>query len=179
MVDPRTARRWGYRALYLAICAGLIFLHLLPVDLQAGRYPGPDIMLCLTVAWVLRRPRFVPIWLIAFVFLVADMLFMRPPGLWTALVVIGVEFLRAREAQSRETSFSAEWAMVAAVLAVMTLANRAILGLTMVEQVSLGLTLLQLVFTVLAYPVVVLVSRVLFGVRKIAPGELEALGRPV
>ena len=177
MVDPRTARRWGYRALYLGLCFGLVFLHILPIDLTAGRYPGPDLMLCLTFAWVLRRPRFVPIWLIAVVFLATDMLYMRPPGLWAAMVVIGVQFLRFLEGPSRETPFSVEWAMVAAVLIGMTVIYRTVLALTLVEQVSLGLALIQMVMTVLAYPVVVFVSRMVFGVRKIAPGELEALGR--
>ena len=41
---------------------------------------------------------------------------------------------------------------------------------------GLWLTLLQLVFTVLVYPLVVVVSRVVFGVRRITPGELDALG---
>lgn len=176
MVDPRTTRRWGYRALYLGLCGALMFLHILPVDLVAGRWPGPDLMLCLTFAWVLRRPRFVPVWLIAAVFLLADMLYMRPPGLWAALVVVAVEILRARESQYRETAFSVEWATVAAALAAITLADRAILALTMVDQVSLWLALLQLVFTVLVYPLVVVVSRVVFGVRRITPGELDALG---
>ncbi|MFN3147570.1 MAG: hypothetical protein ACE368_21115 [Paracoccaceae bacterium] len=61
-------------------------------------------------------------------------------------------------------------------LAAITLADRAILALTMVDQVSLWLTLLQLVFTLLVYPLVVVVSRVVFGVRRITPGELDALG---
>ncbi len=176
MVDPRTTRRWGYRALFLGICGALMFLHILPVDLAAGRWPAPDLMLCVTFAWVLRRPKFVPVWLIAAVFLMADMLYMRPPGLWAALVVIAVEVLRGRETQYRETAFSVEWATVAAALTAITLADRAILGLTMVDQVSLWLTMLQLVFTVLAYPLVVVVSRVVFGVRRITPGELDALG---
>lgn len=179
MIDPRATRRWLYRGLYLAACSLLIFMHILPVDLQAGRVPGPDLMICLTFAWVLRRPRFVPTLLIAFIFLVTDMLYMRPPGLWTALVVIGVEVLRSREQPTRETPFMVEWGMVAAVLTVITLAYRLILWLTMVPQVSLGLTLLELIFTLLAYPVVVFVSRALLGVRKIAPGELDALGNRV
>ena len=179
MIDPRATRRWLYRGLYLAICSVLVFVHILPVDLQAGRVPGPDLMICLTFAWVLRRPRFVPTLLIAFVFLVTDMLYMRPPGLWAALVVIGVEFLRSREQPTRETPFMVEWGMVAAVLTVITLAYRLILWLTMVPQVSLGLTLLELIFTLLAYPVVVFASRALLGVRKIAPGELDALGNRV
>ncbi len=106
------------------------------------------------------------------------MLFMRPPGLWTALVVVGVEFLRAREATSRELPFPVEWAMVAAVLALMTLANRLILSTAMVEQAGFGLTVLQLIATVLAYPLIVLLSRVLFDIRKMTPGEIDTMGRP-
>src|SRR6056297_633829 len=96
MADTLPTGRWRYWLLFLAIAAVLFFVQLLPLDLQPGRFPGPDVLLLLAIAWVLRRPDFVPVLLVAAVFLLADILFMRPLGLWTALVVLGMEFLRAR-----------------------------------------------------------------------------------
>ena len=50
--------------------------------------------------------------------------------------------------------------------------------LFMVEQAAFGLAALQLAATILAYPLIVLISRLVMGVDKMAPGELDAQGRP-
>jgi rod shape-determining protein MreD len=52
-----------------------------------------------------------------------------------------------------------------------------VLTLTMMDQASLGQSMIQLVATILCYPVVVAVSRLAFGVRKPAAGEVDAYGR--
>jgi rod shape-determining protein MreD len=179
MVDPITLRRWMFRLLYLAIALFVVFLRILPLDLSAGRWPGPDLLIVVAFAWVLRRPDYVPVLLVAGVLLAADMLFLRPPGLWTALGVIGLEFLRSREQLSRDLPFMFEWAMVAIVLLAMTIAYRVILLVFVVGQPSFGLSLIELFATVLSYPFVVVVSRWVFGVRKIAPGEVDQLGHAI
>ena len=75
---------------------------------------GPDLMLAFTFAWVLRRPDYVPVLLIAAIFLLEDMLLMRPPGLWTAdRADRDRDPARSREPRPREMPFMAEWAMVA------------------------------------------------------------------
>ncbi|MBV0910979.1 rod shape-determining protein MreD [Anianabacter salinae] len=176
MVDPRTLRRIGYAALYVAICLGLMIYNILPIDLQAGTIPGPDLMLCVTFAWVLRRPRWVPVLLIAAMFLVADLMFMRPPGLWAALVVLASEYLRNHDNGGGELTFGNEMLMVAATILTISLADRLVLSLLLVDQVPVRLTLLQFLTTIVAYPVVVLISHLGLGVRKMSPTEdaLEA-----
>jgi len=178
MADSLSANRWVYGAAYFGLMSLLMLWHILPIQVGPRGYPGPDMMICITFAWVLRRPQYLPTLLIAGVFLITDMLFMRPPGLWTAMVVLGIEFLRARETTSRELPFPVEWAMVAAVLVMMTVANRLVLSAAMVQQAGFGLTVLQLIATVLAYPIIVLLSRLLFDIRKMTPGEINTMGRP-
>lgn len=174
MIDPVTAHRWSYRALFLALAALLLFLRLLPLSTLPARIPGPDLMLCITFAWVLRRPDFVPAVAIVAVFVIEDMLAMRPPGLWALVVLLGSEFLRDRAGAMRGLPFMAEWATVTAVMAIMLLANRLVLALVMVPQTGLGLTLLQLLTTVAAYPLVVAASHLALGLR--APGEIGGMG---
>lgn len=174
MIDPVTAHRWSYRALFLALGALLLFLRLLPLSTLPARIPGPDLMLCITFAWVLRRPDFVPAVAIVAVFVIEDMLAMRPPGLWALVVLLGSEFLRDRAGAMRGLPFMAEWATVTAVMAIMLLANRLVLALVMVPQTGLGLTLLQLLTTVAAYPLVVAASHLALGLR--APGEIGGMG---
>jgi rod shape-determining protein MreD len=170
--------RWVYGLAYFGVTSVIILLQIMPVEIGPNGYPGPDLLLCVTFAWVLRRPQYVPTPLIALVFLVTDLLFLRPPGLWTALVVLGVEFLRAREATSRELPFLAEWVMVTAVMVAMTLANWLVLAVFMVAQAGFGLAVLQLAATILTYPLIVLLSVLVFGVNKMSPGETDATGRP-
>lgn len=179
MVDPITSRRWLYRLLFLAISGVIVFFQLLPLDLTAGRWPGPDLTVVFAFAWVLRRPDFIPVALAAMVFLAMDFLFMRPPGLWAGLVVLGLEFLRSREPQSRDLPFLVEWAMVSGVLVAMTLAARLVQMIFVVGQPSFGLVTLQLAASILSYPIVVSASRMIFGIRKIAPGEVDQLGHPL
>ena len=175
MIDRLTLNRWLYRLLLLALAAIVIFVRMLPMDVGIVRWPGPDLLLCLVFVWVMRRPDYVPALLAASIFLITDMLFQRPPGLWPALVVLGLEFLRAREPLSRDLPFAVEWGLVTGVMVAMLLTERLVLGLFMVGQVSFGLSVLRLVMTVAAYPVVVLVSTRILGVRKLQPGEADAM----
>lgn len=168
---------WAYRALFAVLALALLFLRLLPLGSVAGAWPGPDLLMCLTFAWVLRRPDYVPLVLIALVVLLEDLLLMRPPGLWAAWMVLGAEFLRNRTSLTRELSFVVEWVLVAGVMAAVVMGNRLVLAVTMLDQPSLGQTIIQLVASILCYPVVVFLSRLAFGVRKPAAGEIDAYGR--
>ena len=49
----------------------------------------------------MRRPDFLPVLLIGAVVLLEDLILLRPPGLWTALVILATEFVRARAALTR------------------------------------------------------------------------------
>jgi rod shape-determining protein MreD len=154
----------------------LMFFHLLPLDTLPSRWAPPDLLLALALAWSLRRPDFVPAVLIGATMLVADMMFQRPPGLFAMLVVLGCEFLKSRVMPHRETAFAAEWLAVAVVICGIVVLNRSILAVLAVAQAPLGLTLMQAVLTIAAYPLVVVLSQTLLGVRKLSPAEAEVLG---
>ncbi len=165
MIDQLTLTRWFYWSLLLTLAGAAAFLRLLPVGSGAGGWPGQ------------RRPDFVPVVMVAALFLIADMLFQHPPGLWTALVIIGLEFLRGREPLSREMPFLVEWGMVSAVMAAMLIVNRLVLGIFLVDQASLGRSLLHLLITLIAYPVVTLITVYVLRVRSLEPGEEDGLRR--
>lgn len=170
------SRIWGMRALYVGLALLVIFFHLLPLDTLPRRWAPPDLIVALTFAWALRRPDFAPPLAIAAVMLTADLMFHRPPGLWAFLVVAGVEYLKGRFGGLREASFAGEWAAVFIVLVSITLLNRTVLTITGVAQAPLALTLTQMLLTALVYPLVVVASQSLMGVRKLTPGETDALG---
>ena len=176
MTDAPAARLWIGRASFVLIAFTLVFLNLLPLATVPQRWAPPDLLLAIALAWTARRPDYVPALLIAAVFLLSDLLFHRPPGLWTALVLIATEALRARNADLRNVSFALEWMTVAFAVVALTLGNRLILALAMTPQAPLELTMIQMVLTIAIYPLVTLGSRYLFGVSRPAPGAVDSLG---
>jgi rod shape-determining protein MreD len=179
MGDPITRQLWIGRGKYLLIACAIIFVRLLPLNLGPGRPPMPDLVLAVTMAWVLRRPEQVTPVMIAGVFLICDMLFLRPPGLWTLIVLIATEVLRAREGLARDLPFPLEWALVAIILLSATLAESLVLTILVVPISAIGVALLHILLTLLAYPAVVAALRFGLGLRRAAPGEKDAMGRRV
>lgn len=171
MANALIPARWSYRALFVALAGLVAFVQLLPLNPGPGQIPGPDVLVLLTFAWVLRRPEYLPVWLIAPVFLMADFLFMRPPGLWSGLVVIASEMLRNRVGAVREYPFVGEWLLVAAVILGMTLADRLVLTILAVDQPALGLSLIRLIATALCYPLAVALAARPFGIRRPLLGD--------
>lgn len=168
---------WFHRLIFLAVVFVLLLVRLLPLDTTAGHVPGPDLLICLIFAWMVRRPEYLPAPMIAAVVLVEDLALMRPPGLWAALVLLGAEFIRARSALTRELSFGVEWLLVAGVMLGIFAANRVLMGLAFLDQPAMGMALAQILWSMLAYPAVVAFSRYGLDLHKPATGEIDARGR--
>ena len=194
MIDAASREVWVHRALFLAIALGLLFWRLLPLPLansaQCGaeqsfclarvwieRLPGPDLLLCIIFAWTMRRPDYLPVVLIAAVVLLEDLLLMRPPGLWTALVLLASEFVRGRVALTRELNFAVEWLLVTGLMFAVMLIYRLVFAVVLLPQPGIGFALAQLIWSVLCYPAVVFLSRVVLDLQKPAMGEVDAYGR--
>lgn len=176
MIGLATRARLSGLVLYVLIALVLLFVRLLPVSPGGIGWPGPDWLLALTLAWVLRRPQQVPAFAIALVALVEDLVLLRPPGLWAALMLLGSEAARNREARWREQGFVIEWLKVSMLMGAMMLANRITSALFLLPVPPLGMTLLQLIATAAAYPVAVLFGRLCLGLRRISPAEADRLG---
>lgn len=176
MAEAPRLRIWLGRLTFVVLCLVTVFLYLLPLDTRPDTWPLPDVLLLLAVVWTARRPDYTPVLLIAGVFLLADLLFQRPPGLWTGLVVILTEMLRRRARQMRNAPLMLEWAVVAMGMVAVTLGYRLVIAIVMLPQAPLGLTLIQLIMTILAYPIIVGLAQILFGVVRPAPGQTDSLG---
>ncbi|GGW31190.1 hypothetical protein GCM10011452_19640 [Gemmobacter lanyuensis] len=177
MIDPLRRDVLLHRGIFLLVALALIFLRLLPMGSTAGSLPGPDLLLCLTLAWLLRRPDYLPALLIALVFFAEDLLLMRPPGLWTALVLLGTEILRSRIALTRELSFVMEWLFIGLLMMGMFIGYRLAFTVTMLPQVGFGYAMTQVLASIAVYPVVVWLSHVTLGVHKPGMGEVDDMGR--
>ena len=176
MADRPASNLWTMRAGFLMLAAVIIVLHLIPLDTVPRRWAPPDFLLIFTFAWLLRRPEFVPVFCVAIVMLMADFLFQRPPGLFALLTVIASEYLRKRTTVPGETSFVAEWAAVAVAVVGITIAYRLMMIVLLVPPPPLGLSLIQMVLTVITYPAAVVITQLAMGVRRPAPNESGAAG---
>jgi rod shape-determining protein MreD len=177
VIETLRGTLWFYRVMFVIIALVLLFFRLLPLGTLAGQWPGPDLLLCLTFVWVMRRPDYLPVLLIALVFLVEDLILLRPPGLWTALILLATEFLRGRAALTRELNFVVEWMLVAGLMVAMMLAYRLVFTIVLLPQPGFGFALVQTIWSVLCYPLVVMASTLALDLRKPAMGELDNHGR--
>jgi rod shape-determining protein MreD len=165
------------RAVYLLIGFVIIFCHLLPLNLTPKSWAGPDLLLAVTFAWALRRPDYVPALAIAGLFLLADLLFQRPPGLLAALALLATEWLKSRERRHRSLTFAVEWSTVALFTVLVAIGYRLLMAIVILEPGPLFMAAMQTVMTILIYPLVVVVSRLVFRVRRPGLGEMDAAGQ--
>lgn len=179
MAEALVSRPWMRRLTFALLVAVLVYAALLPLDTLPPAWAGPDLVVALTLVWVVRRPDLAPLPVVAGLFFLADLLLQRPPGLMTGLMVILTEILRARNAAIRTMPFLLEWLTISGAVIGLTLAYRIALAVMMTPQAPLGLSLMQMVMTMLAYPVIAVLAWLIFGITRPAPGEVDALGKPL
>ncbi len=177
MADRVDRKTWVQAGIFMALAFVLIVVDLVPLDMRPSLWVAPDLLLAVTLAWVVRKPTYVPVLVIATLFLMTDFLFMRPPGLWAALVVILSEVLRRQHREFRNMPLLVEWGTVAFGIVFITIVNRLVLAVVMLPQAPLGLTLIEMIATILVYPIIVLVAHFVFGVSRTSPGEVGSKGQ--
>lgn len=166
MSDIRLSTRLGHAFVFAGLAALVVLIKLLPLNTGPRMFPAPDLLVCLVLAWAVRRPDLLPLLLVAGLLLVADMMLMRPPGLWAGLVVLATEWLRRRQRPLRAMPFAVECAMIGGVITTLVVVHWAVLAVLFVQQPTLGQQLLQVPITMVAYPPVVAVLHFGLGVRK-------------
>lgn len=163
MSHTPVGKLWTMRAGFALLVLGVIFANLLPLQTTPQSWTGPDLVMALACAWSLRRPDYVPFWGLAGLFLLADLLLGRPPGLWAALMLIGCKSLQSRSRFLRNGGFLAEWIAMAMVAIFVLLAYRLGLALVLLDQPSLRLQIFETLATITVYPLVAGISHMMIG----------------
>ena len=112
--------------------------------------------------------------LVVGVFFLADLLYLRPPGLWTAIVLIATEFMRRRSVGPTEFPFLVEFAVFSGVFTAMVTGNalvQLVFGLTPPD---LYVLVLHVLVTMVAYPFVIGFSHFILGIRRARPSDLKS-----
>lgn len=176
MSEHAPSRLWTMRIGFALLVLTILFFHLLPLQTAAEGLIWPDLVLCFALAWSVRRPEYVPALLLAAMFLLSDLLLQRPPGLWAVLALVACEQVKAQSRGLRDATLFAEIVSVAMWIVGITLAYRVIHAVLLIDAPALGPLLIQVIATVIAYPLVVAVTHGVLGVRKAAPDELGGKG---
>lgn len=175
MSENLTTRLWVMRACFVGLCLAVIFWQLLPLSTQPGSFAGPDLLLTISVLWVLRRPDYAPPMLVALMMLLADFVYLRPPGLMALATYVVCENLSNRANAVRDLPFGVEWLTATIGMSAIVVGTRLLSLVFFVEQPGLGLTLIQLIMSAAFYPLAAILLYVLFGLRKINPTDPEIL----
>lgn len=170
------SRQFVMQGVFCLLALTIIFFKLLPLETIPRSWAPPDLLTAFAFAWTLRRPDFLPPVLLAVLLLLADLLLQRPPGLFAALVLLGCHVLRSRAGALSEIGFVGEWTTVAIVLAAIAAIYRVTLWVLVVDQAPLILSIIELVLTIAVYPLTMLISQSILGVRRPGPGDADAMG---
>jgi rod shape-determining protein MreD len=177
MAEWADSKTWSNRLVFIALAFLLIVVDLVPLDMRPSLWAAPDVLLAATLAWVARKPSYVPVVVIAMIMLLTDFLFMRPPGLWAALVVVLSETIRRQHREFRTMPFLVEWGTIAFGIVAITVINRIVLVVVMAPVAPLAPTLIEMVATILVYPIVLIAAHFIFGVSRMSPGEVGSKGQ--
>ncbi|MEL7097232.1 MAG: rod shape-determining protein MreD [Pseudomonadota bacterium] len=173
MNDASSSRLWAMRGGFVLLVMVILFFHLLPQQMVPRAWAGPEWVTLFAFAWAVRRPELVPVLLLGGLLLLADLLLGRPPGLWALLALLAAERLKARAQTLRDSTLAAEVLEVSLLIVGVSAAYQLVLVVMLVDDVSLSLSASQALTSVLAYPLVVLITHGVMRVRKSAPGDLE------
>ncbi|MEM7440200.1 MAG: hypothetical protein AAF393_11420 [Pseudomonadota bacterium] len=179
MTEVNLTRLWLARFIFVAIGVSFVLWQIIPFDLTAGRLPWPDLFYCLTMAYVVRRPEWAPVWGIFLAFFLRDILTMAPLGLFTLAIVLGSEVVRVNVQAFREYSFALEWLWMTAIFAIIIVSQHIILGLMLAQTPRFVEQLWLVLLTAIAYPATVFVLKYAFGFSRPQPGEYDGLGNRI
>ena len=156
---------------FVLLSVWLLLADLLPLQTLPRSWAGPDLLFGFALAWSVRRPDYVPLTVLAGVFLLADFLLQRPPGLGAALMLLAAADLQKRSLTLRDAGFAAEWGRASLLIVGTALVGQVVQVLFLTTPPGMSLLISQTILTALAYPFCVAITAGVLGVRMISPGE--------
>ncbi|MER2508085.1 MAG: rod shape-determining protein MreD [Amaricoccus sp.] len=139
-----------------------IYAALLPFSPGSGA-PVPDILYCLVIAWVLRRPASAPLAVVLGLGLLADFLLSRPIGLGALGLVLASEIIRGRASLLRGVPFVLEWIAAMVLFVAMLAVETLVLRVSFADAPGLAPLGWHIAATVAIYPFVALLLILCLG----------------
>jgi len=151
-------------ALLLALGLAAIFVEAAPLGLSPDAIPSPDILFCVVAYWSTRRPESAALLAVFALGLARDLMTDAPVGAGVLTLVFAAEFLKALGPGLSRRSFATEWLLLAAVLALVIMAQWLIVLLLLAHPPYLTDLAYQWLATLALYPLLALVFRWLFRI---------------
>jgi rod shape-determining protein MreD len=152
----------GERILVIFLALAAIHVPLLPVGHEADRLGAPDLLFCVILAGIVRRPRHLGLPSVLVLGLTADILLDRPPGLGALGLVLAAEAVRA----SRAVAPLVEWLRAAFLFGAILAAQAALVVLTLGPWPGIEPLLRHWGMTALAYPLVAVALHLMLRPRR-------------
>lgn len=152
--------------LFFFIFALGLFILLSPITLLPTNILLPETTLLITLILIIRSPDYVPFWLIFLTFILSDFLLTKPLGLNTFIVLIITEFVRRNRPAFVEMLFLSEWLVISIILFFASLLKEILLILSLSERNGWIETLQQIGVDIFMYPIIVILVRIVFQVKK-------------
>jgi hypothetical protein len=127
-----------------------LFILLSPITLLPTNILLPETTLLITLILIIRSPDYVPFWLIFLTF----------------IVLIITEFVRRNRPAFVEMLFLSEWLVISIILFFASLLKEILLILSLSERNGWIETLQQIGVDIFMYPIVVILVRIVFQVKK-------------
>ena len=143
------------RALFLSLGLLAVLMPLAPLG-PAGALVVPDLLYCLAVGWMVRRPATAPLWAVLLLGLFGDVMLSRPIGLGALGLVLVAEWFRRWGRLFHSSPFPLEWLAATVGFAALLAGSRIALALVFAPAPSPGALASYLFATALAYPIAVL-----------------------
>ena len=143
----------------------LILLPLAPISLEPKTFGNPDLITCLICGWIVRRPTTTPTSLVIIISLIADIFWMKPLGLWTILLLLSSEIIKSRRIYTKNISFLYEILAFCLLYSLMNFGLEIILVITFTETFATQLRFTEFLFTILAYPLIILFIKYILQIK--------------
>ena len=155
--------------MFVALGLAGVFVEAAPLGLAADAYPSPDLLFCVVAYWSIRRPEVAVLLAVFALGLARDLLTDTPAGAGVLTLVLAAEFLKALSNGLARRSFATEFLLVAMVAGIVIMAQWLIVLILLAHPPYLLDLAHQWLGTMAVYPLVVLVFRWLFRIRRRKP----------
>ncbi len=175
MRSPRPLPALVETTLFLALGLLAVLVPLTPLA-PAGGLVVPDVLYCLVIGWMVRRPATAPLWAVVALGLLGDVMLAWPLGLGALGLVLVSEWFRRWGRLFHSSPFPLEWLAATVGFAALLAGCRLALALVFAGGPGTRPLAAFLLATALAYPLVVLGLTWCLGLR--APRS-RAFGQPM
>ena len=122
------------------------------LDLEISTNFYPDLLTCLIFAILINRPKLFPPHMVLLIYILSDIILMKPIGLYCALIFIAAELIRRFNQFIRKESFLIHWLIFLSCLAAVQVLNISVHKLFFMPYPNLVLLVKQFILTIAFYP---------------------------